>query len=112
MNWGAVLFLCVLAPRVCRPAGKNGGVPIGNTPVFGRKPPISPSWLPIFRTRRGSARCAVRSNAQLLAHRVKEVPKRLANRGGWPIGAAGVSKRRGSKKYVRWRSRQMVGFGE
>lgn len=89
MNWGAVLFVCVLAPRACRPAGKNGGVSIGNTPVFGRKPPIFPSWLPIFRVRWGRVRCAVRSDAQLLAHRVKEVPKRLANRGGWRVEAAG-----------------------
>lgn len=57
MNWGAVLFLCVLAPRVCRPAGMNGGVSIGTPPVFRRKPPIFPSWLPIFRARRGSVRC-------------------------------------------------------
>lgn len=89
MNWGAVLFSCVLAPRVCRPAGKNGGVSIGNTPVFGRKPPIFPSRLPIFPSRRGSVRCAVRSDAQFLAHRVKEVPKRLANRGGRRVEAAG-----------------------
>jgi len=48
----------------------------------------------------------VRSDAQFLAHRVKEVPKRLANWGGWRVEAAG------GKKYARWRSRQMVGFGE
>ena len=89
MNWGAVLFSCVLAPRVCRPAGKNGGVSDRNTPVFGRKSPIFPSWLPIFRARRGSVRCAVRSDAQFLAHRVKEVSKRLANWGGRRVEAAG-----------------------
>jgi len=48
----------------------------------------------------------VRSDAQFLAHRVKEVPKRLANRGGRRVEAAG------EKKYARWRSRQMVGFDE
>ena len=92
MNWGAVLFSCVLAPRVCRPAGKNGGVSDRNTPVFGRKSPIFPSWLPIFRARRGSVRCAVRSDAQFLAHRVKEVSKRLANWGGRRVEAAGGGK--------------------
>ena len=89
MNWGAVLFSCVLAPRVCRPAGKNGGVSDRNTPVFGRKSPIFSSRLPIFRARRGSVRCAVRSDAQFLAHRVKEVSKRLANWGGRRVEAAG-----------------------
>jgi hypothetical protein len=48
----------------------------------------------------------VRSDAQFLAHRVKEVPKRLTHRGGWRVEAAG------EKKYARWRSRQMVGLGE
>lgn len=106
MNWGAVLF-CVRACAACVQAGGyERGCFDRNTPVFGRKPPIFPSWLPIFRVRRGSVRCAVRSDAQFLAHRVKEVPKRLANRGGWRAEAAG------EKKYARWRSRRMVGFGE
>lgn len=106
MNWGAVLFLCAFAPRVRGPAGKNGGVSIGTPPFLGESPPIFPSRLPIFPSRRGSVRCAVRSDAQFLAHRVKEVPKRLANRGGRRVEAAG------EKKYARWRSRQMVGFDE
>ena len=76
-----------------------------NTPVFGRKSPIFPSWLPIFRARRGSVRCAVRSDAQFLAHRVKEVSKRLANWGGGRAEAAG------SKKICPVTCRRMVGIG-
>ena len=48
MNWGAVLFSCVLAPRVCRPAGKNGGVFARNTPVFGRSPQFFLRSSPFF----------------------------------------------------------------
>ena len=41
MNWGAVLFSCVLAPRVCRPAGKNGGVSSETPPFLGEAPNFS-----------------------------------------------------------------------
>ena len=70
MNWGAVLFLCALAPRVRGPAGKNGGVSNEIPPFFGESPrfflcgsPIFPLRLPVFRARRGSVRCAVWSDA-------------------------------------------------
>ena len=88
MNWGAVLFSCVLAPRVCRPAGKNGG---GRSeyPRFWAKAPNFSFADPHFSCAAGSVRWAVRSDVQFLAHRVKKVPKRLANRGGWRVEAAG-----------------------
>jgi len=89
MNWGAVLFSCVLAPRVCGPAGKNGGVPIGTPPFLGESLQFFLRGSPFFCARRGGVRCAVRSDAQFLAHRVKEVSKRLAHRGGWRVEAAG-----------------------
>ena len=89
MNWGAVLFFCARLCRVCAGRRVKTGVFRSDTPVFGRKPPIFPSRLPIFCARRGSVRCAVRSDAQFLAHRVKEVSKRLANWGGWRVEAAG-----------------------
>jgi len=57
MNWGAVLFSCVLAPRVCRPAGKNGGVSIGTPPFLGESPPFFLRGSPFFL--RGGGVCGV-----------------------------------------------------
>lgn len=48
MNWGAVLFLCALVPRVCGPAGKNGGVSIGTPPFFGESPQFFLCGSPFF----------------------------------------------------------------
>ena len=48
MNWGAVLFLCALAPRVCGPAGKNGGVSIGTPPFLGESPQFFLRSSPFF----------------------------------------------------------------
>ena len=47
-------------------------------------------------------RCAVRSDAQFLAHRVKEVSKRLANWGGWRVEAAGGVKNMPGGVVDRW----------
>ena len=106
MNWGAVLFLCALEPRVRGPAGKNGGVSNGTPPFLGESPQFFLCGSPFFVRGGGvcSAQCgAMRSFSPTVR---RQVPNRLANRGG------GRAKRRGSKKYARWRSRQMVGFGE
>ena len=58
MNWGAVLFLCALAPRVRGPAGKNGGVSNEIPPFFGESPRFFLCGSPFF-VRGGE--CAVRS---------------------------------------------------
>lgn len=47
-------------------------------------------------------RCAVRSDAQFLAHRVKEVSKRLANWGGRRVEAAGGVKNMPGGVVDRW----------
>ena len=96
MNWGAVLFLCALVPRVRGPAGKNGGGFERNAPVFWRKPPIFPSWLPVFRARRGWG--AVRTVERCV---VSRPPREDRCRSGLPIGTAGAQKRRGVEKYAR-----------
>ena len=57
MNWGAVLFLCALAPRVRGPAGKNGGVSIGMPPFLGESPQFSLRGSPFFL--RGGGVCGV-----------------------------------------------------
>ena len=57
MNWGAVLFLCALAPRVRGPAGKNGGVPIGTSPFLGESPQFFLRGSPFFV--RGGGVCGV-----------------------------------------------------
>lgn len=57
MNWGAVFFLCALAPRVCRPAGKNGGVSIGTPPFLGESPQFFLRGSPFFV--RGGGVCGV-----------------------------------------------------
>lgn len=59
MNWGAVLFLCALAPRVRGPAGKNGGVSTRKYPRFLAKAPDFSFAAPRFSCAAGE--CAVRS---------------------------------------------------
>ena len=95
MNWGAVLFLCALVPRVCGPAGKNGGVSIGTPPFFGESPQFFLCGSPFF-VRGGE--CAVRSVERCA---VSRPPREDRCRSGLPIGAAGAQKRRGVEKYAR-----------
>ena len=66
MNWGAVLFSCVLAPRVCRPAGKNGGVSIEH-PRFWAKAPNFSFVTPHFSFAAGE--CAVCSEERCAVSR-------------------------------------------
>ena len=95
MNWGAVLFLCALAPRVRGPAGKNGGVSIGTPPFFGESPRFFLRGSPFFV--RGGGVCG----AQCGAMRCFSPTAEDRCRSGLPIGTAGAQKRRGVKKYVR-----------
>ena len=67
MNWGAVLFSCVLAPRVCGPAGKNGGVSIGTPPFLGESLQFFLRGSPFFCARRGG--CAVCSEERCAVSR-------------------------------------------
>lgn len=66
MNWGAVLFSCVLAPRVCRPAGKNGGVSLETPPFLGEAPNF-PFEAPHFSCAAGE--CAVCSEERCAVSR-------------------------------------------
>lgn len=105
MNWGAVLFLCALAPRVCGPAGKNGGVSIGTPPFLGESPRFFLCGSPFFVRGGGvcGAQCgAMRSFSSTVR---RQVPKRLANRGGGRAEAAG------SRKICPVTCRRMVGIG-
>ena len=95
MNWGAVLFLCALAPRVRGPAGKNGGVSIGTPPFFGESPQFFLCGSPFFV--RGGGVCG----AQCGAMRSFSPTACRRCRSGLPIGAAGAQKRRGVEKYAR-----------
>lgn len=95
MNWGAVLFLCALAPRVCGPAGKNGGVS-NEYPRFLAKAPDFSFAAPRFSCAAGE--CAVRSVERCV---VSRPPREDRCRSGLPIGAAGAQKRRGVEKYAR-----------
>lgn len=61
MNWGAVLFLCALAPRVRGPAGKNGGVSNGTPPFLGESPQFFLCVSPIFV--RGGGVCGAQCGA-------------------------------------------------
>ena len=105
MNWGAVLFLCALAPRVRGPAGKNGGVSIGTPPFLGESPQFILRGSPFFVRGGGvcGAQCGAMRSFSPTAGR--QVPKRLANRDGGRAEAAG------SKKICPVTCRQMVGIG-
>lgn len=106
MNWGAVLFLCALVPRVCGPAGKYGGVSNEIPPFLGESPPFFLCGSPFFVRGGGvrGAQCGAMRSFSPTAGR--QVPKRLANRGGGRAEAAG------SKKICPVTCRRMVGFGE
>ena len=105
MNWGAVLFLCALVPRVRGPAGKNGGVSNGTPPFFGESPPFFLRGSPFFV--RGGGVCGAQCGAMRCFSPTagRQVPKRLANRGGGRVEAAG------SKKICPVTCRRMVGVG-
>ena len=105
MNWGAVLFLCALAPRVCGPAGKNGGVSNEIPPFLGESPRFFLRGSPFFVRGGGvcGAQCGAMRSFSPTAGR--QVPKRLANRGGGRAEAAG------SRKICPVTCRQVEGIG-